>query len=638
MDLQEIQQGETPEAYAAYLEFRLYPNITMREFRKHYYTGNNTLGTLRNWSATYKWQERVLDFNRPTTERIAEIVQNERQQNALNAVRGLTKGVTKIQEVSLHHLETTELEDEQAIDLQRHATKMFLSSADLLQKAYGIDFAGIRDTHDSAHESHVIGQIYDIIEEKLPIGWRQERLILPLQNLKSFQGKTAIQFLKSMDKEILCAGPVNTSKTMTILLYMLALHCAIPNFQSMLLMQEAKRIYITILPQLFNKLFALSPKDPRQPFSLYGGEKRPFEIHWDNGGTTYFGGFDNSEKIRGSEVDFIFIPQLERIDDESAYMELFGRLAGGRAGNWICPDNPKVPFNQVIGDANPDSPYHWLKQRQQQGRLTFFEFEHQDNPALYYNFDWTPQGIETVAELKHRYTGYMLDRMVYGLWKGAAGRVYPNFNENTHVKALKIEDVPKNWLWYIANDYGGQAPFCYQLWAVSPQLDTFWMMREIYHTGWTLDEQLQMLKTQLIHDVDINAMIAEHTFEHNERFRKEGIHIVLADKKKLDGIQLVNYWLDQPDALVFNKHALVHPPDPALLTDCTCTIEEFSAYSYAVDRAKTGTYKDEEPIKKHDHGMDALRYLLKTLDASRNYIPDFNMISYHVKTKPTRIY
>jgi phage terminase large subunit len=48
-----------------------------------------------------------------------------------------------------------------------------------------------------------------------------------------------------------------------------------------------------------------------------------------------------------------------------------------RLRNW------KMPYQQLIGDCNPDSPTHWLKARSGAGGpLVMLESRHEDNPCL----------------------------------------------------------------------------------------------------------------------------------------------------------------------------------------------------------------------------------------------------------------
>ena len=630
-NLQKQMDGETYPAYHAYLQRRDNADMTLTRFAETVYTGNAKSSTVVEWSKKWKWVDRIVDYRRPVIQKIAESVTQLRIKQSVQAAEDITNSLLKV------HQEVDKVLDgiSESMPMQA-AVRMLHENIPHIQRVLGIDFNQIKEKELQLHTSHVIGQIWDVIENKIPVD-TGDRLMLPLQPmLKTTQSRMIIDYLKTEEREVLASGPVNCAKTIMSLLYIMALHCAIPGFQSMILRTEAKTIYSTILPQLFNKILALAPKDPRQPFTLYGGDKRPLEINWKNGGTTFFAGLDNSEKVRGAELDLIFHSQLERETFEGAYLDLIGRIEGGRGGNWHLRDG--TPFNQLIGDANPASPHHWLKSREKEKQLEFFNFGHEDNPALYYNYGWTPQGTITVNGLKKRYSGYMLERMVYGKWVGASGLVYPMFSKSSHVKPITRDDIGADFQWFLSNDYGGRAPFCYGLWAVNANRNKYILFREVYHTLWPVDEQIRFLKEKVIHDIKPKTMFADWDFQHNTMFEAAKIDITLADKKKLEGIDKVKELLAVPGAIIFNENALVHPPDIELTGKAHCTVDEFYTYSYREEGNLTGVARiDEEPVKGTDHGMDAMRYLIKTL-SKVNYIPDFSGVTYRVRAENSYVF
>ena len=638
IDLQEQLPGESKEEYKAYTLRRDNTDLPFdrwyKEVYQEFFPGDKRrlpkIDLVRGWVEKFKWAERILDYDRPVSTRVSEVIHRKRSQESTKVAERIVDDLLLLQSEA----EQVLMGNSTAMSHQA-AARVIHDNIPHIERVFKLDFDFIEDKSDVLHHSPVIGQIWDIIQHKIPDN-RNEFLICPIKdNLKTTQSEMVMKFLISTEGEILASGPVNCGKTIICLLYIIALHCAIPGFQSMIIRTEAKSIYNTILPQLFNKILKLAPKDPRQPFTLYGGDKRPLEINWKNGGTTFFAGFDNSEKIRGTEMDLVFHSQLEREPDEASYLDLIGRIEGGRGGNWFLDTG--LGFGQIIGDANPGSPYHWLKAREKNKQLEFFNFGHDDNPHLFYNFTQTPDGINTVEGLKKRYVGYMLERMVFGLWVGASGLVYPMFNESDHVKPLELSDIPDGYKWFLSNDYGGQAPFCYQLWAVSPERDQFIMFREIYHTKWILDEQIAMVKNSLLAGIDTKTLIAEHNFEHNLRFEKEKFNIILADKEKAPGLEQCKTWLSKPGAVIFNSNALVHPPDPDLLDQPHSTIQEFRSYSYKEEGTLTGHRSDEEPVPKWNHGMDAFRYLINSL-MKVNYIPDFSGSTYKVKKEHQHVF
>jgi PBSX family phage terminase large subunit len=108
---------------------------------------------------------------------------------------------------------------------------------------------------------------------------------------------------------------------------------------------------------------------------------------------------------------------------------------------------------QLFATTNPDSPYHWLltdfigKQDQPGMNLARFRFKLDDNPSLTAEFK---------ASIAAEYTGMLYRRMVLGEWTAAEGAIYDMFDPGVHV--VDICPVITRWL-CAAVDYGTTNPF-----------------------------------------------------------------------------------------------------------------------------------------------------------------------------------
>jgi hypothetical protein len=108
------------------------------------------------------------------------------------------------------------------------------------------------------------------------------------------------------------------------------------------------------------------------------------------------------------------------------------------------------------------------------------------------------------------------------------------------------------------------------------------------------------------HDAEGRATLERHL----------GMPTTPAYKAVTDGIQLVATRLkvagDGKPRLYLLRDSLVET-DPALVAqkEPTCTEEEFESYVWDL---RANRRKGEEPLKERDHGMDAKRYLVATLD------------------------
>lgn len=462
------------------------------------------------------------------------------------------------------------------------------------------------------------------------------------ESLLPTQSSRVLDLWRADDVELCVDGPVGCSKTVQVMLKILALHERYSGFQSLVVRAEAKTLHTTIVPQLFNKIFRYHVKSSRNPFKLYGGVNRASHIDFDNGGRMTFGGMDDSGKILGSEYDLIFYNQAEREKLQKNWEDLIGRGLEGRAGNWPHWElGYSRPRFQIIADANPSAPTHWLKIREGLGQIRFISFRHEDNPLYYYDGDWTERGSATVSGLEGRYTGYMKERMVYGRWVSAEGIVYTMFRSDVdgtgyHVRYVERDEIGEHWRWYCSIDYGSVNAMCCQLWAMSPDRSRHIMYREIYHTALTPRTFIPMIR-RMLSGAGVSrvcTMYTDHNASHNQDLREAGFHVTEADKDVLNGIELVKDWLSRSyigsdnverPCLVFNKNALSHPPDPKLRGKPGCTVDEFPLYSYKEESDRKGDESDEKPRSMWDHGMDPLRYYLKGVS---NYVP-YTLVSGH---------
>lgn len=263
-----------------------------------------------------------------------------------------------------------------------------------------------------------------------------------------------------------------------------------------------------------------------------------------------------------------------------------------------------VPGAQLFGTTNPDSPYHWLKTDflDKAGtpgiNLTRHRFRLDDNPSL------TPEYKQAIAA---EYTGMMKRRMVDGEWSLASGAIYDMFD--TAAQVVDIIPVITNWL-CAAVDYGTSNPLHAvliglgadkRLYAVS---EFRWSSKErhgqltdveyaaklrdwlssVRHPG---SELRGVVPDRLIVDPSATSFIAQL---HRDRMKP-----VKADNTVLDGIRTVA-------SLLTTGRLLVHK-------SCEQLIREIAGYTWDESQQLKGI---DAPVKRDDHGVDALRYGIYT--------------------------
>ena len=185
------------------------------------------------------------------------------------------------------------------------------------------------------------------------------------------------------------------------------------------------------------------------------------------------------------------------------------------------------------------------------------------------------------------------------------GRVFKQFDEETHVGDFEWDP---NWATYAAVDYGFTNPSVWLLLQVNPHRDQIRVLDEVYEPGLTADEFARTIKARgLCPEGTLNfypdpaSPGDTRTLERILKVRaKGGTGGEL--KHRLDAIR---------HALKFrNTHLPVGHPEriPWLMFDRKCqrTIADMLNYRYPDKRNQQDSNSPENPLKKDDHGPEAL--------------------------------
>lgn len=330
--------------------------------------------------------------------------------------------------------------------------------------------------------------------------------------------------------------------------------------------------------------------------------------HYPNGSEIVVGGMDKASKVMSTEYDMVYVQEgIELTVDDLESLDTRCR-------------NGVMPYQQIIGDTNPDTPIHWLKQKANDGSLLMLESRHEDNPVLYDNEtgEWTERGKAYIARLD-ALTGPRKLRLRNGLWVQAEGVVYEGFDPALHL--VERFEIPADWPRYWAVDFGYVNPFVFQAWAEDPD-GRLYRYREIYHTGRLVEEHAKRIKEITKDEPRPRAVICDHDAEGRATLEdKLGISTRPAKKAVTEGIQAVASRLkiaDDGKPRVFFLRDSVDERDPVLVEKVspTCTEEEFPSYVWDVSN---GRKRGEEPVKAYDHGMDTTRYLVNHFELKSSF-------------------
>ena len=421
----------------------------------------------------------------------------------------------------------------------------------------------------------------------------------------------SLEMWKCRDPEVIISGPAETGKTRGCLEKLDALLWKYPNTQAIIARKTYASLRATVL-QTFN----LKVMAKRSPVKRYGGEYTS-GYSYPNGSKIFLGGLDKPERILSSEWDVIYVNQAEELTVND--WEILTTRATGRAGN--------MPYAQVMADCNPSHPTHWIRLRAQKGNITFLESRHEDNPTL---FDpvtkfITPQGIRTLGVLD-KLTGVRYRRLRLGQWAAAEGAVYETFDRAVHL--LDRFEIPKNWARIRSIDFGYTNPFVCQWWALDEDRRMY-LYREIYMSRVLVggdpegnDHASRIMS--LSRGEFIEVTVADHDAEEraillagNPKAGIPPIETIPAMKALSLGIQAVQARLrpagDGRPRLFILRDSLVEP-DPILLESRKPTNTEQEIDSYIWKPTREGATGEEVPLKRDDHGMDAMRYAVCLVD------------------------
>lgn len=417
----------------------------------------------------------------------------------------------------------------------------------------------------------------------------------------------AQELFRTRASEVAMAGPAGTGKSLACLFRVHLAALNTPGIRCLIVRKTAVSLGATTLVT-FEKKVAKHALEAGL-LRWFGGSPREAACYrYENGSVIVVGGMDKPEKVLSSEYDLVFA------DEATELTETDWETLGTRLRNGV------LPWQQQIAACNPDRPKHWIKQRSDRGSMRMLHSRHHDNPA-YVNTDGslTAKGIDYMAKLD-ALTGVRRLRYRDGIWAAAEGLIYEGWDEAVHL--IPPFEIPESWTRWMVVDFGFTNPFCAQWWAEDPD-GRLYLYREIYRTKRLVEDHARHILRLVTDDEGKwtephpRAVICDHDAEDRATLEKHlGMGTWAAKKGVSDGIQAAqSRFKAQEDGrprLFLVQGALVER-DPALdaLKKPACTEEEITGYVWAV---KPGGLLKEEPLKEHDHGMDALRYMVAQRD------------------------
>lgn len=319
---------------------------------------------------------------------------------------------------------------------------------------------------------------------------------------------------------------------------------------------SSKTIQNNVLQEIYNRYQLDIKFDKHNSFTLFG-------VKVVQAFTGTIGGLGG---IRGMTAFGAYVNEAS-LANEKVFKEIVSRCSGDGA--------------RIVFDTNPDNPEHWLKKEyidSKSDNIISYHFELDDNTFL------SPRYIQNIKESTP--SGMFYDRDIRGLWVTGEGVVYSDFDSNKHF----INDVDNiEFETYIAGVDWGYSHFGSIVVFGIDKLNNWYLLEEHAKQFKEIDYWADVALDIKARYGNINFYCDSARPEHVERFRRERIRAINADKSVLSGIEEVARLIKLGRFFVVSDKVKVFKKE---------------IYNYVWDE-KTGN-----PVKENDDVMDSMRYAI----------------------------
>lgn len=319
---------------------------------------------------------------------------------------------------------------------------------------------------------------------------------------------------------------------------------------------SSKTIQNNVLQEIYNRYQLDIKFDKHNSFTLFG-------VKVVQAFTGTIGGLGG---IRGMTAFGAYVNEAS-LANEKVFKEIISRCSGDGA--------------RIVFDTNPDNPEHWLKKEyidSKSDNIISYHFELDDNTFL------SPRYIQNIKESTP--SGMFYDRDIRGLWVTGEGVVYSDFDSNKHFIS-DVSDV--EFETYIAGVDWGYSHFGSIVVFGIDKLNNWYLLEEHAKQFKEIDYWADVALDIKARYGNINFYCDSARPEHVERFRRERIRAINADKSVLSGIEEVARLIKLGRFFVVSDKVKVFKKE---------------IYNYVWDE-KTGN-----PVKENDDVMDSMRYAI----------------------------
>lgn len=257
------------------------------------------------------------------------------------------------------------------------------------------------------------------------------------------------------------------------------------------------------------------------------------------------------------------------------------------------------PWSMGFASMNPSHPGHKVKQW-----IDMAEAGDENYYALHFNLDHNPYVDDAYKQrIRNSLSGLFYKRNYLGIWCLAEGAIFDFFDPKIHVvsKPPRAADY-----WVAGIDYGASNAFACVLLGVSTGIQNqigkcVWVEKEYY---WDCKKMgRQKLNSEFAEDIQnflepysikgiyIDPSAASMRLE----LQRKGMHVIQADNDVWNGIQTMTSDMGKGNLFI--------------CSECKNLIKEIESYVWDTKKSIQG---EDAPVKKGDHAVDALRYVMQT--------------------------
>ena len=382
-------------------------------------------------------------------------------------------------------------------------------------------------------------------------------------------------FHRSPAKFKLYSGGFGSGKTTALAYEALLYALEYPGTTGMIARQSYRELMDTTMKEFFD----ICPPELIRNFN-----KSNYHLTLWNGSIILFRNLDNLQKRRGTNLGWIAIDELSEVS-ESMWLELQGRLRQKNSPRkmFACtnPNGHSWVWTRWIRDAAKNKDYHIVQSATQ------------DNPYL---------PADYVQSLIDNYPEPWVKRYVFGSWDAAAGIIYEELDYDKHI--IKPFPIPPSWTRLRGMDYGYTNPTAVVWLAIDPDTGKVYAYDEHYAAKLTVSQHKTVVHAKTGH-ARIQVTAADpsmwraadgdgRSIADEFMSGKERLPLIKANNSVAWGINKVKELLQHDRLYIFKTMENL--------------VSEIQDYRYQDIPVHRDVNAPERPVKKDDHGCDALRY------------------------------